>query len=68
MTDELRELGAGELVSSAHDFAAAVEHLLVDADAREQLASRARAAGALRDWDVLAEEYGQLLDRYLPPR
>jgi glycosyltransferase involved in cell wall biosynthesis len=66
VTDELRELGAGELVTSARDFVAAVERLLVDADARELLAGRARAAGALRDWDVLAQEYEQLLDVYLP--
>ncbi len=67
VTDELRELGAGVLVSSAREFVAAVEHLLVDANAREQLAIRARAAGALRDWDVLAEAYASLLDAYLPP-
>ena len=66
VTDELRELDAGEVVTSARDFVAAVERLLVDATARDDLARRARAAGAMRDWDVLAGEYARLLDRYLP--
>jgi len=38
-----------------------------DASARRGLADAAKAAGAKRDWDVLARRYEtEILDRYLP--
>ncbi len=66
VTDEVRDSDAGVLVGSAREFVAAVERLLVDPAERERLAANARAAGAARDWDVLADEYARILDRYLP--
>ena len=66
VTDEVRDLDAGLLVGSARDFVAAVEHLLVDEQERERFAENARAAGAARDWDLLAGEYARVLDTYLP--
>ena len=68
VTDELRETGAGVLVDAPREFADAVVHLVHDHEARGQIAEAARRAGAARDWDVLAREYAELLDRYLPPR
>jgi glycosyltransferase involved in cell wall biosynthesis len=67
VTDEVRELDAGVLVGSAREFVDAVDRLLIDLPERQRLAANARAAGAARDWDVLAAEYARLLDAYLPP-
>jgi len=68
VTDELRETGAGLLVDSTREFADAVVRLVEDDAARGPIVDAARRAGAARDWDVLAREYAELLDRYLPPR
>jgi glycosyltransferase involved in cell wall biosynthesis len=64
---DVREAGAGILVDSPRGFVAAVERLLRDPDERARLADAARAAGAERDWDVLAERYAAILDEHLPP-
>ena len=68
VTDELRETGAGLLVRTPREFADAVVHLVEDEAARAEIAEAARRAGAARDWDVLARQYAELFDRYLPPR
>jgi glycosyltransferase involved in cell wall biosynthesis len=59
--------GAGLVVASPRDFAAAVERLLRDPAERAKLAAAARAAGADRDWRVLARRYAAIIDRHLPP-
>ena len=63
---DLREAEAGILVAEPRDFVAAVETLARDHARRQALAATARAAGAKRDWDVLAAEYRRLLDEWLP--
>ena len=66
VTDELRETGAGVLVTSPRAFVDAVVSLARDASARGTLADAAAAAGRARDWDVLARRYEvEILDRYL---
>jgi glycosyltransferase involved in cell wall biosynthesis len=67
VTSDLREAGAGVLVTSPEEFVAATVHLLDDEAARAELAAAAARAGAERDWDVLAERYARdVLDRFLP--
>ena len=67
VTSNLRETGAGVLVPDARSFVDAVTHLLMDEDARGQLASAAARAGRELDWDVLARRFeAEVLDRYLP--
>jgi glycosyltransferase involved in cell wall biosynthesis len=67
VTEELRETGAGVLVSDPRGFVDAVVHLVEDRDARASVATLAAAAGRERSWDVLAERYErEILDRYLP--
>jgi glycosyltransferase involved in cell wall biosynthesis len=63
---DVREAGAGVLVDSPRAFVGAVERLLRDPEERARLADAARAAGADRDWDVLAERYAAILDEHLP--
>jgi glycosyltransferase involved in cell wall biosynthesis len=67
VTADLRETGAGVLVSTPNEFAEAVARLATDENERRPLAAAASAAGRARDWDVLAAEYRALLDRHLPP-
>jgi glycosyltransferase involved in cell wall biosynthesis len=64
---DVREAGAGILVSSPREFVAAVERLLTDQDERFRLAAAAKAAGIERDWRTLAARYAELLDLHLPP-
>ena len=67
VTEDLRETGAGVLVRTPREFAAAVARLAREPTEREAVAEAARAAGAARDWDVLARRYeDEILDRYLP--
>ncbi len=66
VVDDLRETGAGVLVSTRAEFADAVARLLTDEAERERLAERARAAGRERDWRVLAARFEQILDEHLP--
>lgn len=66
VTENLRETGAGVLVSTSREFVDAVVHLGSDEGARGALAAAARRAGAELDWDVLARRYEQVLDRHLP--
>jgi glycosyltransferase involved in cell wall biosynthesis len=66
VVDDLRETGAGVLVSSPSEFADAVARLLTDDAERARLAERARAAGRERDWRVLAERFERILDEHLP--
>lgn len=68
VTQEVREAGAGILVSSPAEFVEAVVSLADDPAKRAGLAAAARTAGAALDWDVLARRYrDEILDRYLPP-
>ena len=64
---DLRAAGAGILVRTPQEFAAAVGHLLAEPGERSKLAAAARAAGAERDWRVLAARYASILDEHLPP-
>ena len=63
---DVRETGAGLLVQTPREFVGAVERLLRNPEERGRLADAARAAGAGRDWDILAARYAAILDRYLP--
>lgn len=66
VTADLRETGAGVLVSTPRQFAEAVVGLARNQEDRLRLAEAAWAAGRARDWDVLARRYAQeVLDRYL---
>jgi glycosyltransferase involved in cell wall biosynthesis len=68
VTANLRETGAGVLVSDARAFVEESVRLLNDDGARAALASAARRAGAGLDWRVLAARYErEVLDAYLPP-
>jgi glycosyltransferase involved in cell wall biosynthesis len=67
VTADLRETGAGVLVETPREFVEAVERLARDEAERRRIAEAARAAGRARNWDVLAREYAELLDRHLPP-
>ena len=66
VTSNLRETGAGVLVSDERAFVDAVVHLLTDAGARGALADAAARAGRALDWDVLARRFeDEVLDRFL---
>ena len=67
VTRDVREAGAGLLVETPDDFVDAVAELATDETRRRELAQAALAAGRARDWDALAREYNELLDRWLPP-
>ena len=64
---DLRESGAGVLVSTPREFVTAVERLARDDAERSRLGALAREAGRARDWDRLAGGMNELLDRYLSP-
>jgi glycosyltransferase involved in cell wall biosynthesis len=64
---DVRDAGAGLLVRTPREFIGAVERLLRNPEERGRLADAARAAGAERDWDVLATRYAAILDQHLPP-
>jgi glycosyltransferase involved in cell wall biosynthesis len=67
VTANLRETGAGVLVSDARSFVEATVSLLQDDGARRALAEAALRAGSELDWDVLARRYEtDVLDRFLP--
>lgn len=67
VTENLRETGAGVLVSTPREFVDAVVRLGGDEGARGEIAAAARRAGAELDWDVLAKRYeDEILDRWLP--
>jgi glycosyltransferase involved in cell wall biosynthesis len=63
---DVREAGAGILVREAREFSEAVVRLVTEPALRAEIASRARTAGAARDWRVLAERYDAILDEHLP--
>ncbi len=68
VTANVREAGAGLLVSTQREFVDAVVALVEDESQRAVLAEAARAAGAELDWDALARRYEEeVLSRYLPP-
>jgi glycosyltransferase involved in cell wall biosynthesis len=64
---DLRETGAGILVSTPREFIAAVERLARDPVERSRVAAAALEAGRSRDWDLLAGQMNEILDRYLSP-
>jgi glycosyltransferase involved in cell wall biosynthesis len=67
VTANVRETGAGILVSDTRSFVDAVATLMLDPAARAKLAETAARAGEALDWDVLAHRYAdEVLDRYLP--
>lgn len=66
VVQDVREAGAGILVSTPREFVSAVERLLTDEGERGRLSAAARAAGSERDWRKLAARYAELLDLYLP--
>ena len=63
---DVKASGSGILVREPREFVEAVERLVHDATLRGELAARARAAGAERDWRVLAGRYNAILDEHLP--
>jgi glycosyltransferase involved in cell wall biosynthesis len=67
VTENLRDLGAGVLVETADDFVAAVVRLATNEPERVELANAARSAGRSLDWDVLAQQYEEILATYMPP-
>ena len=68
VTRDVKEAGAGVLVSSPAEFVEAVVSLAEDPARRAGFASASAAAGARLDWDGLARRYTEeILDRYLPP-
>src|SRR5919199_515045 len=66
VTRDVRDAGAGVLVATPQDFVAAVERLARDEAERRRLAAAAAGGGKARDWDSLAREYADILDRHLP--
>ena len=67
VTENLRETGAGVLVTTPREFVDTVVRLGEDEAARAEVAAAARRAGAELDWDKLARRYEvEILDRYLP--
>jgi glycosyltransferase involved in cell wall biosynthesis len=67
VVQDVREAGAGILVSTPREFVDAVERLLTNDGERARFAAAASAAGTERDWRTLATRYAELLDQYLPP-
>jgi glycosyltransferase involved in cell wall biosynthesis len=67
VTQDVKDAGAGILVSSASEFVEAVVSLARDPAQRRALAAAARDEGKKRDWDVLAADYRRILDERLPP-
>lgn len=63
---DVREAGAGLLVNSPREFAAAVQRLLDDDPERHRFAAAAKSAGLERDWRRLIERYSAILDEHLP--
>lgn len=63
---DLRETGAGVLVASPREFVDASVRLLRDEAERRRFAGAAAEAGRARDWDVLARQAAEILDRHLP--
>lgn len=68
VTQVVREAGAGILVDSPRAFVDAVVSLAEDEAERRRLAEASAAHGRAIDWRTLAERYGELLDRHIPPR
>jgi glycosyltransferase involved in cell wall biosynthesis len=67
VTREVRDAGAGLLVTRPEEFVDAVARLALDDALRRRLGEAARVAGRERDWAVLGRTYRELLDRWLPP-
>ncbi len=65
VTSHVRDAGAGVLVETPREFVDAVESLAQDDARRAELGSAARVAGAAHDYDLLARQYAEILDRYL---
>ena len=68
VTANVRETGAGVLVSDARAFVDETARLLASADARAPYAEAARRTAPDLDWDVLAARFErEVLNTYLPP-
>ena len=67
VTRDVRDAGAGVFVRTPEEFVDAVAQLAADEGRRRELAAAAERAGRARDWNLLAREYNELLDRWLPP-
>jgi glycosyltransferase involved in cell wall biosynthesis len=66
VTDELRHTDAGVLVETPQEFVDAVVRLVRDPEERARLAANAAKEAERRDWDVLARQWADVLDRHLP--
>jgi glycosyltransferase involved in cell wall biosynthesis len=65
VTVDLRASGGGLLVRTPREFVEAVTSLAADKSLRDRMGRAASAAGAARDFDVLASRYSEMLDRHL---
>jgi glycosyltransferase involved in cell wall biosynthesis len=66
VTADLRAAGAGLFASSPAELVDAAESVAMDPELRARLAAAALDEGRRRDWDLLAGQYAELFDRYLP--
>lgn len=67
VTANLRETGAGLLVSDSREFVDATIELLTNDAMRREVGNAAQRAGAQLDWRILARRYeAEVLDRHLP--
>lgn len=66
IVNDLKAAGGGLLASSTEEFVDAVSTLATNPELRRTMGSAAREYAAPWRWNLLADEYRRLLDRYLP--
>ena len=66
VTADLQAAGAGLFAGSPSELVDAAVQVASDPALRARLAAAALDEGRRRDWDLLAGEYAELFDRYLP--